>query len=357
MKKGHLHIAFKLNGESFKNESDLLKFIKNKHPDIALFLTQWFDGSEFITVQTSGSTGSPKPIKLKKEFMINSAKATGIYFNLPQNTSALLCLPINFIAGKMMLIRSLVLGWHLDIVESSTNPLKGNNKQYDFAAMVPIQLFNSLIFMGHIKKLIVGGGLVSKEIVLKLQKLSTGIYATYGMTETITHIAVKPLNFAASDACENDVFQTLPSVRLGRDARGCLLIDAPNLSDERIITNDLVTLISNTEFKWLGRYDNIINSGGVKLIPEQIEEKLSEIISNRFFVIGIPDTVLGDKLILICEGDQQIDLLNKIIGFQKENATDLAKLEVPKKVYFVNKFIVTESNKIKRTEILKTIKF
>ncbi len=357
MKNDYVHTAFKLNGESFKNNNDILKFIKNTYPDIAMFLMQWFDDSEFITVQTSGSTGSPKPINLKKEFMINSAKATGIYFNLPQNTSALLCLPINFIAGKMMLIRSLFLGWHLDIVESSTNPLKGINKQYDFAAMVPIQLFNSLNFMGHIKKIIVGGGLVSQELVLKLHKLPTKIYATYGMTETITHIAVKPLNMAAGVKYKKKFYQTLPSVRVGKDARGCLLIDAPNLSDERIITNDLVTLISNTEFKWLGRYDNIINSGGVKLIPEQIEEKLSAIISNRFFVIGIPDPVLEDKLILICEGNQQIDLLDKIIKFQKENATDLAKLEVPKKVYFVNNFIVTESNKIKRTEILKTIKF
>lgn len=350
-----LHTDFKLDGVFFNHKIDLLEFTFKKFPDIYIFLKHWFDDSEFITVKTSGSTGSPKLIKLKKEFMINSAKATGQYFNLQQKTTALLCLPIDFIAGKMMLIRALTLGWHLDVGLSNTNPLEGVKKHYDFLAMVPMQLFHSLKKLEHIKKLIVGGGLVSNELAKKLNNVSTQIFATYGMTETVTHIAVKPLNRAGGLTSTTDLFQTLPSVKISKDDRNCLCIDAPSVADKTINTNDLVEILSSNKFKWLGRYDNIINSGGVKLIPEQIESRLHKIILQRFFVIGFPDRVLGEKLILICEGNKKADLLDKIIRFQKENPSDLAKFEIPKKIYFVNKFLETETKKIKRMEVLNSI--
>ncbi len=153
------------------------------------FLKPILISDDFIIVNTSGSTGKPAQIKLKKEHMINSALATGSFFKLPENTTALLCLSPNYIAGKMMLVRALTLGWQIDIVEPSTNPLDKLQKHYDFCAMVPIQLQNSLSKIHFIKKLIVGGGAVSTELIKKLQDVTTEVFATYGMTETITHIA------------------------------------------------------------------------------------------------------------------------------------------------------------------------
>ena len=158
------------------------------------FLNPILINHDFIIVNTSGSTGKPAQIKLKKEHMINSALATGSYFKLPENTTALLCLSPNYIAGKMMLVRALTLGWQLDIVEPSLNPLDKLQKHYDFCAMVPLQVQNSLSELHFIKKLIVGGGAVSTELIKNLQDITTEVFATYGMTETITHIAVKKLN-------------------------------------------------------------------------------------------------------------------------------------------------------------------
>lgn len=328
---------------------------KNHLTDIHSFLSDWFDRSDFITVPTSGSTGNPKSIQLKKEFMINSAKATGSFFDLDNKTTALLCLNVQFIAGKMMLIRAMILGWSLDLATPNSNPLKQIVKDYDFSAMVPMQLYNSLDRISQIKKIIVGGGIVSDELKKKIEFLPTKVYHTFGMTESITHMAVKPLNRSAGFTAENDYYKILPNIKISQDKRGCLIINAPKLSDKILITNDLVEIQSRNKFKWLGRYDHIINSGGVKLIPEQIEEKLAGLIQQRFFISGRADKVLGEKLILIIEGAEQPDLLRKIVKFHKENPTILNNFEIPKQIYFVKEFKETESKKILRDEILKII--
>lgn len=349
MDNKNLHKSFKLDGISFKNEKELLFFTQNNYTELFQFLNVWFDNSEFISVNTSGSTGKPKTIKLKKEFMVNSAKATGEFFELNSGTTALLCLPIQFIAGKMMLVRAMILGWYIDVVESNSNPLKFIKKEYDFSAMVPLQLFNSIEKLFRIKTLIVGGGVVSNKLQLAIKSLPTKVYATYGMTETITHIAIKPLNKASGYSLKSDVYQTLPNVKLNKDNRGCLLIDASKISDKVLITNDIVNLISETSFIWLGRYDNIINSGGVKLIPEQIETKLSQIISQRFFVTGVPDKLLGEKLVLIIEGTS--------FNFDENIFRSiLSKFEIPKEVFFVNNFTLTKTDKIDRKKTLKLLR-
>ncbi len=348
MRDNFLHKEFKLDGKSFENEKYLLDFTKTSYSEIHKFLVDWFNESNFITVKTSGSTGKPKSIELKKEFMINSATATGKFFNLQAKTTTLLCLSVNFIAGKMMLVRAMLLGWHLDVIEPSSNPLDSIDKFYDFSAMVPMQLFNSLNKINHTKILIVGGGVVSKKLQNRIKNLETKFFATYGMTETITHIAVKPLNKEASLNFENEVYQTLPDVIISKDNRDCLVIDAPKISDIQLITNDLVEIHSNNQFKWLGRYDNIINSGGIKLIPEQIEKKLSAVIDCRFFVTGLPDEILGEKLVLIIEGESfELDkkALNNI----------LSKYEIPKEIYFVDNFVVTGTKKINRIKTTKII--
>jgi O-succinylbenzoic acid--CoA ligase len=343
------HKQFQLNGTLFSSVEEILSEAKELSGAIYQFLKCWFDVNESIIVKTSGSTGTPKSISLKKEFVINSAKATGNYFNLQEHTTALLCLPIDYIAGKLMLVRALTLGWKLDIIVSSSNPLEKVEKQYDFSAMVPLQLENSLAKIHLIKKLIVGGGVVSNALQEKLQTVSTVVFATYGMTETITHIAAKKLNHVASlqgEMTKQSFYQTLPNITIYKDDRNCLVIDAPKVTENILFTNDVVQLISDRQFEWLGRFDNVINSGGIKLHPEKIEEKFTEIIVNRFFVAGMPDEKLGEKLVLIVEGNAQE------INYE---SIELSKFEVPKEIYFVKNFAATDSGKIQRKKTLKKI--
>lgn len=342
MKNTSFHSSFKLNEKSFSDENDLLVFSKEISESLYRFLNDWFNTNDYVIVQTSGSTGKPKPIKLKKEFMENSAIATGAFFNLKQGTTALLCLSIDYIAGKMMLVRALTLGWEIDVVLPVSNPLEGLKKEYNFSAMVPLQLRNSLKELSKIDTLIVGGGVVSNDLIELIQEKPIKIYATYGMTETITHVAVKKLNQISntSSKVESSTYEALPNVKFTQDSRNCLIIEASRVTDEIIITNDVVKLKSNAEFEWLGRFDNVINSGGIKLHPERIEEKLSKVIQERFFVAGIPDTILGERLILIIEG------VNKDIAFN--DLIELSKYEIPKEIYFIDKFIETETKKIQR---------
>ncbi|WP_273567087.1 AMP-binding protein [Maribacter halichondriae] len=353
-----IHSKFKLNGISFDKEElkevgySLVKEGDPNEKAIGDFLLDWCNVGQNIEVQTSGSTGKPKLVGLKKKHMANSAWATGEYFKLKAGDSALLCIPAYFIAGKMMLVRAMVLGLQLDYVEPSSSPMDFVSKTYDFCAMVPLQLQNSLAKLDSIKTLIVGGAPISKQQIEKLQNISTDIYETYGMTETITHVAVKKINSNVINSSEAEMhFRALPDVVFKTDDRDCLIVDAPNILDAQIITNDIVHLKSETEFEWLGRFDNIINSGGVKLIPESIEAKLAPIIENRFFVSGAPDKILGQKLILLIEGK-----VDKATLFDSIKDTRmLQKFEIPKDILNVPEFVETTSGKINRLETLKSL--
>ena len=345
-----IHPQFRLNGIAFSFD-DLKEvgycLIKEGLPfEIAIgnFLIDWVNDDAFVYVKTSGSTGSPKQIKLEKQHMVNSAMATGSFFNLKSGDSALLCLPTEFIAGKMMLVRAMVLGLKLDYVAPNSKPLENNSKVYDFSAMIPLQLENSITHIESIKKLIVGGAKMSSDLIGKVQDKSTAVFETYGMTETITHIAVKEIHNAQQIASET--FKALPDVTFKTDQRNCLVIHAPSIATEKVVTNDLVNLISATEFEWLGRFDSIINSGGIKLIPEKIEAKLAAIIKERFFVAGIPDEKLGEKLVLVIEGKpRKIDF----------SSLELTPYEIPKEVFYATKFVETENNKIQRKKTLNLL--
>ncbi len=342
-----IHRNFELNGNSFSTVDELISYSRNISSSIADFLSDFFSQENKIEIQTSGSTGKPKLIEIKKEFMINSAIATGDFFDLNENTTALLCLNTDYIAGKMMLVRALVLGWKLDIVPPTMNPLKDLEKSYDFSAMVPLQVYNSIEQLSKIKLLIIGGGVVSNELKSKLKNISTKVYATYGMTETVTHIAVQSIN---NEELKVNNYKTLPNIKVSVDSRGCLVIKAPKVSEELVTTNDLVELKSDTEFKWLGRVDSIINSGGIKLIPEQIEDKLSKVISQRFFITSLPDKKLGEKVVLIVEGVE-----NPMILSELKNITSLTKYEIPKEIYFISQFIETETKKIQRKKTIELL--
>jgi O-succinylbenzoic acid--CoA ligase len=351
-----MHSSFKINNTSFTSTSiigfidELMNEEDSYLNDIGFFLESWFSESSYIIVQTSGSTGAPKKIKLDKVQMTNSALATGEFFNLKENTKALLCLSANYIAGKMMIVRAIVLGWDIHLVAPLSNPLESVTQKFDFCAMVPLQVQSSLKCIENIKTLIIGGGEVSVSLQNSLAKLKTSCYATYGMTETITHIAVKQLNNFREDILNTNHYTLLPNIKISKDKRGCLVINAPNLSENKIITNDIVNIFSDSSFEWLGRFDNVVNSGGVKLFPEQIEFKLSKLIKQRFFIAGMPDEKLGQKLVLVIES--RVRLIDDKLDYEK---CKLEKYEKPKKVYFLNNFIETTTGKIKRNETLKLL--
>lgn len=353
------HPEFRLNGLFYNNE-DLAavaySLIKEGEPyegQAGNFLLDWLNDKDYVEVKTSGSTGPPKRIFIKKQQMINSARATGKYFDLGPGITALHCLPVNFIAGKMMLVRAMLLGWKLDLELPKANPLDRIFKIYDFCAMTPFQLDNSLSRLHLIKKLIVGGGAVSANLRNLVQGIGTEVYETYGMTETVSHIAARRINPKKKGQEEPVPFTTLPNVNIDVDDRNCLVIDAPQLSNETLVTNDVVDLVSDKSFIWKGRIDNIINSGGVKLHPEEIEAKLAPIIAHRFFVTSLPDPALGEKLVLMVESEfSEVALHN--LEREIKACRKLGKFEVPKKIYFVEKFEETPNGKIHRANTLKS---
>ncbi len=322
--------------------------------EVGSFLLDWLNEKDHIVVQTSGSTGKPKKIKVYKQHMVNSAKATGKFFKIEENTTALLCLPANYIAGKMMLIRAMVLGWKIDLVPPKTNPLDTVYKQYDFCAMVPLQLDNSLNRLHLIKKMIVGGGPVSEHLKELIQGVKTKIFETYGMTETVSHIAARRVNPKKKDKKDAHFFKALPNITLSVDNRNCLVIKAPQLNDQTIVTNDVVELKTYKKFLWKGRFDNVINSGGVKLYPEEIETKLQLLIEYRFFITSLPDQTLGDRVILIIERDyDKIAYLTLQEGLN--NLKTLNKFENPKEIHFLPQFIETDNGKVQRRKTLELV--
>jgi len=340
----NVHNHFKLNGFHLDRE-DLCRvaysFIKEGEDfekPVGDFLLDWFDSKPYIEMQTSGSTGTPKVIRVDKQAMVNSAIATGDFFELRSGNRALQCLPVKYVAGKMMLIRAIILGLDLDYVAPSSHPMEGLEDKYDFAAMVPMQAQNSLKELHNIKKLIVGGARISASLEKQLMKLPTEVYETYGMTETITHIAAKRVGEKA--------FTVLPNVTISYDDRNCLVIHAPHIiAEEAVVTNDLVELVNENQFIFLGRLDNVINSGGIKIMPEQVEHKLDGTIDRRFFITSKEDAELGEKVVLVVEGDS--------FDIDKSIFDGLDKYERPKEIVFVSQFKETENGKVLRKESLK----
>lgn len=348
-----IHPRFRFNGHSFSKTAlkevaySLIKEGVDYEKEIGDFFLDWLDSSHSIMVRTSGSTGAPKTIPIKKQQMVQSALATGGFFGLNPGDKVLHCLPSDFIAGKMMWVRAMVLGLEIDSVQPSTMP--DISRLYDFSAMIPLQLENTLSNIDKIKTVIIGGASMSSDLKTKVQEKSSCIYETYGMTETITHIAAKKINHHNQGSSN---FKTLPGVHISKDHRDCLIIDAPRVANAPIVTNDIVELVSDTLFVWKGRYDNIINSGGVKLIPEEIETLLSPLIKTPFFVTGCPDKSLGQRLILFVEGDFD---KNELIERIKQSPV-LDKFQKPKDIIGLLSFSRTPNGKIQRKKTMETSK-
>mgnify|MGYP000651323093 CR=1 FL=1 len=309
------------------------------------FLAEWQSESEEIHVKTSGSTGEPKLIRLNKARVKASAKATGAFFNFQPGQRVLLNLSPDYIAGKLMLVRALEHDMQVVIAPNQQNPLENlTDMELDFGAFVPYQV-EAMLKNEHtrrryqnIKNVIIGGAPVSLALEQELKTLTNQSFATFGMTETITHFALR--NLSAGDS----FYRCLPGITIRQDERRCLIIE-PNAVCNELVTNDLIEPINPHEFKWLGRADFVVNSGGIKLSPEQLEKKVSLVLENyAFYFGGRPSEKYGEELVLYIEGEEPE-------GWDELYAQvcqQLGKYERPKAVVFMPEFERTETGKIKR---------
>lgn len=317
------------------------------HYNLYLFLKDWFSRSPFLKVQTSGSTGAPKEMLVEKERMMRSAEMTCTFFKLKQGDKALLCMSLDYIAGKMMVVRALITGLDLYLVSPSGNPLKDANENFDFAAMIPMQVYNSLqsdvenARLAKIKNLIIGGGAIDPLLQKVIESFPNKIYSTYGMTETLSHIALRKIN--GSDASESYV--PFSSVTLSLSEDNTLIIDAPMVADGRLYTNDIAEINADGSFHIIGRKDNVINSGGIKIQIEKIEELLKLLLNCNFAITSLPDIKFGEIVILVVEQEINPDILNKL-----EPA-----YYIPKKVIKIPSIPLTETGKINRAMLKKII--
>lgn len=317
------------------------------HYSLYLFLQEWFSRSPFLKVQTSGSTGAPKEMLVEKERMMRSAELTCTFLGLKEEDKALLCMSLDYIAGKMMVVRALVAGLDLYPVTPSGNPLKDTKVVFDFAAMIPMQIYNILQSdkernkLEMIKNLIIGGGAIDPQLDKQLESFLNNIYSTYGMTETLSHIALRKLN--GEDASE--YYIPFSSVKLSLSEDNTLVIDAPLVASERICTNDIAEINQDGSFRILGRKDNVINSGGIKIQAEELEKLLKPFIKGQFAITSIPDHKFGEAIVLVAEEYVDERLFNDIHPAYYK----------PKKIIEVDNIPLTETGKINRADLKKMV--
>ena len=295
-----------------------IRFSFNKrYPELQTFLAEWYNESPVMTIQTSGSTGTPKPIVVRKEKMIRSAQTTCSVLKLNKGDKALLCLPLQYISGQMMVVRALIAKLDLIVRHPSGNPLADVHPPLHFAAMTPMQVYNSLQVpeekerLMQIENLLIGGGAIDAELSRKLQALPNAVYSTYGMTETLSHIALRRLSGTGA----SEYYTPFPSVRLALSLEKTLIIEAFQVADEIIYTNDIAELLPDGRFRILGRRDNIINSGGIKIQAEEIEETLRSAITEDFAITSVPHPKFGEAVALLISKEQTLssDLVNALL--------------------------------------------
>lgn len=313
--------------------------------NLYLFLNEWFDASPIITVHTSGSTGVPKELVVRKDRMMQSARLTCEFLNLQAGDTALLCMNLRYIGAMMMVVRSLVAGLNLVVRPASGHPLSDVEVPLKFAAMVPLQVYNTLRVpaerkrLEHTDILIIGGGAVDDSLEAELKTIPIAAYSTYGMTETLSHIALRRLNGEAASKC----YYPFPSVELSLSAENTLIVKAPLICDDVLQTNDIACLCSDGGFTIAGRKDNVINSGGIKIQAEEMENRLQPFIPVPFAVTAVPDPRLGQALTLLIAGKPDIkELENKLQAV-------LETYYRPKHIFITELIPQTENGKIDRT--------
>lgn len=329
------------------------------------FVRQWLNGTLEFGLHTSGSTGQPQPIFLKRHQLEASARRTGDYFDLGPGDRLLVCLNCEYIGGQMMLVRGLERNMHLTIVEPAADPLTPLPPEaaFDFASFVPLQL-RTLLAAGHaerlnqMKAILVGGATVDTSLARTVrQQLTVPVYLTYGMTETASHIALRRLNGdPKANRRKADAYHVLPGIHVGQDARGCLTVRADVTDDQLITTNDQIKLLDPHTFEWLGRADFVINSGGVKVPAEKVEQvlevALAELeLSRRAFATGLPDERLGQQVTAVLEGEPLTpDQENRLLTLLRAR---LAKYERPRQLRYAPKFSETASGKLDRLSTVR----
>ena len=318
--------------------------------EILAFLTDWFSEKDTFEIKTSGTTGPPKIELVSRDALIVSAKITIRSFHLKKGDTLLMCLPVKFVAGKMMLVRAIVGQMKLLALEPTANPVAELNKPIDFAAFTPHQLNNiiqlnpeKLIF---IATAIIGGSPVSQKLQGHLKHIKTRFYETFGMSETLTHAAIKNLN----GLNESNYFKVLKGFKIKTSNDHRLIIEAPHLKNSPLVTADIVELIDADTFRWLGRADDVINSGGLKLFPVLIEKKISSALDKTYFISKRYDEKLGEKIILIIESEPFSK--SKLVSLKSKLNQLLDKFEVPKEIVFESAFIRNKNGKIIRPKVL-----
>ena len=312
------------------------------------FIRLFLDSSEEDIVQhTSGTTGDPKAVRLTPEAMLRSARRTLDFLNIQPGQSALLCLPVRYIAGKMMVVRALAGGLDLLLQDPSGRPLEGRSGEVTFAAMVPLQVHESLLHhdpLARIDKLIIGGGELHESLQDELAHMeSPEVYTTFGMTETCTHFALRRINGPDPEL----FFRLLEGVEVKLDQRGCLEVFVPGVTPGTVVTNDLVEICeSGAGFSWLGRYDNVINSGGIKIIPELLEQKAKKCTGHECLILAQADRKLGELLVLVVEYNGKNPPVEQWLNCLR---LSLSSYEIPKRVLTMSKLPRNSSLKPDRT--------
>ena len=330
-------------------------------------MAEWHDESPYVRVKTSGSTGDPKPMLVEKRRMLNSARITCDFLGLHEGDTALLCMSLDYIAGKMMVVRALERGLRLIVQEPSGHPLRSTQRGLSlmcsagfahegqspcvdkppcvtFAAMVPMQVYNSLRVpeererLTQIKQLIIGGGAIDEALAEELKTFPNAVWSTYGMTETLSHIALRRLS--GPDA--SDYYTPFPSVHLSLSDEGCLIIDAPEVCPDILVTNDIAELRPDGTFRILGRKDNVICSGGIKIQAEEVERQLRPYLQEPYMISKHPDEKFGEVVVLLTEGnpDDARAVCERI----------LPKYHQPREYIHIDQIPLTETGKLKRRD-------
>ena len=328
------------------------------------FLSEWNNGSDRVLVHTSGSTGKPKPMMVEKKRMLNSARITCDFLGLKPGDSALLCMSLDYIAGKLVVVRSIERHLHLISVPPSGHPLKDVDEEITFAAMVPMQVYNTLQVpeererLSRIRHLIIGGGAIDAALEQELQALpgNIAIWSTYGMTETLSHIALRRINGDES----SEWYQPFDSVHISQTEEGCLVIDAPQVCAETLVTNDIVEIepyiynkVEKLRFRIKGRKDNVICSGGIKIQIEEVETLLKPHLEKPFMLAKKKDGKFGEIAVLLTE-DEDIKkveaTVRRLLSDESEKSSDHKKYKywIPKEFRYVEHLPLTETGKPKR---------
>lgn len=310
----------------------------------AEFVKEWLDPQPFVEAMTSGSTGAPKKIRLYKSDMIISAEATNSFFGLGKDSTFVCPMDFRYIGAKMMAVRAMCANGKLVEAEVSNRFTFDGNA--DLLAVVPSQvdhLLQEKEMLSRVRHLLIGGAKLSRKREEALMRAGVEAYVSYGMTETASHVALRRIG--------EPVYNALNGISFEKDERGCLVINMPERNVKKVVTNDIVELVSEKSFEWLGRYDNIINSGGLKIAPHTLESKIESVLDhfgladNRFAIIGRDDEKWGEKVVCVIEGCSNEALAVSLLSAMKEKMSDDPRL-CPKEVIFIPKFPITSNDKI-----------